>query len=290
MRRVLCSVDDSPAAADVISVAMSLADALDCHLVLFHAVSQTGRAAAPVMPYGYAYVDEVDREALREAGEHFLERLARDFRVPATTDRRVELGEASNVLPGVAEELAADLVVVGTRGRGPWAAAILGSVSSAAMSDTPRPVVVVPPGARLEPGPVVCAVDETPAARRAARLARVLAEELGAELVLAHAVSIAPVPSLSAVPTAHAALVNSERQQAAGLLDALARDEAPGTAVDRRVVHGTPAEAICALAEEERANLVVIGTRGRGTVMSAVGGSVSREVVRMSVRPVVVVD
>ena len=74
-----------------------------------------------------------------EAGEGLLERLAHDFRLPPATDRRVELGEPATILPGIAEELAADLIVVGTRGRGPLVAALLGSVSSAAIAHSPCP-------------------------------------------------------------------------------------------------------------------------------------------------------
>jgi nucleotide-binding universal stress UspA family protein len=288
-KRIICSVDGSDAALDVVSVARSLAQALECHLVLFHAASRPPPASRGMMPYAYPYVDERDREALREDGEQLLERLAHDFRLPTATERRVELGVASAILPGIAEELAADLIVVGTRGRGPLAAAILGSVSSAAISHGPCPVVVVPAGARLASGPVVCAVDETPAGRRAARFAWRLVEQLGADLVLAHAVSTAPVPSVAAVPRGQEELADFERGQAAELLSALEAREGLGPDIDRRVVHGTPAETICRLADEENAALVVVGTRRHGAIRSALGGSVSRALITISSRPVVVV-
>lgn len=261
-KRIICSVDGSDAALDVVSVARSLAQALACHLVLFHAASRPPPASRGMMPYAYPYLDERDREALREDGERLLERVAHEFPLPAATERRVELGVASTILPGVAEELAADLIVVGTRGRGRLAAAILGSVSSAAISHGPCPVVVVPAGAGLAYGPVVCAVDETSAGRRATRLAWQFAEQLEADLVLAHAT--------------------------AESLGAPAFEDFRSD-VDRRVLHGTSAEAICRLADEENAALVVVGMRRRGAIRAALGGSVSRELIAISSRPVVVV-
>jgi nucleotide-binding universal stress UspA family protein len=286
-KRIICSVDGSDAARDVVSVARSLAQALACHLVLFHAASRPPPASRGMMPYAYPYLDERDREALREDGEQLLERLAHDFRLPASTERRVELGVASTILPGVAEELAADLIVVGTRGRGPLAAAILGSVSSAAISQGHCPVVVVPAGARLGSGPVVCAADDTHAGRRAARLAWQLGEQLAADLILAHAVSTAAVPSVAAVPGGQDEVADFDRGQADEVLGALEADLGPE--VDRRVVHGSPAETICRVADEENAALVVVGTRRHGAIRSALGGSVSRELIAISSRPVVVV-
>ena len=286
-KRIVCSVDDTDAALDVVSVARSLAAVLECHLVLFHALSRPAPAARGIAPYAYTYLDEVDRRTLREAGEGLLKRLARDFRLPAATDRRVELGEPATILPGIAEELAADLIVVGTRGRGPLVAALLGSVSSAAIAHSPCPVVVVPPGAGIGPGPVVCAVDQTSAGLRAARFAWRLGEELEVDLVLAHAVSATPVPSVSS--GGQEELADFEHGQAAELLAALEAAESLGANVDRRVVHGTPAETICRLADEENAALVVVGTRRHGAIRSALGGSVSRELIAISSRPVVVV-
>jgi nucleotide-binding universal stress UspA family protein len=289
IRRIICSVDGSEAALDVVSVARSLTEALECHLMLFHAVSPPAPASGGIPLYAYPYLDERDRDAFKEAGEQLLERLVHDSHLPGAVERRVELGVASTLLPAVAEEVAADLLVVGSRGRGPLAAAILGSVSSAAISYGPCPVVVVPAGARLVSGPVVCAADDIPAGRRAARLAWHLGEQLGADLVLAHAVSTAPVPSVAAVPGGQGELADFDRRQAAALLGELAGEEHLRPNVARRTVHGTPAEAICRLADEENAALVVVGTRRHGPIRSAVGGSVSRELIALSSRPVVVV-
>jgi len=79
------------------------------------------------------------------------------------------------------------------------------------------------------------------------------------------------------------------------LRDAPALDEAAERAVERgvsfttEVVAGQPADEIVAYADSIGADLIVIGSRGRGAVAGALLGSVSRDVLRESRTPVVVV-
>jgi nucleotide-binding universal stress UspA family protein len=62
-------------------------------------------------------------------------------------ERRVEFGQPAEQLVRVAEEENAELVVVGSRGRSPMRAALLGSVSASAIALARCPVLVVPPEA-----------------------------------------------------------------------------------------------------------------------------------------------
>jgi nucleotide-binding universal stress UspA family protein len=55
------------------------------------------------------------------------------------------------------------------------------------------------------------------------------------------------------------------------------------------VTPGTPAQGIVAVAEEYDAGVIVVGARGLSTLKSIVLGSVSREVVTQSPRPVLVI-
>jgi hypothetical protein len=61
------------------------------------------------------------------------------------------------------------------------------------------------------------------------------------------------------------------------------------TDLERRVAFGGEADAIAQLADEAQSALIVIGTRGRGAVWAALGGSVSLELVAASPVPVLVV-
>lgn len=62
---------------------------------------------------------------------------------PHTVCERVEMGEAGALLCKLATDLKADVVVVGSRGRGVLKGALLGSVSSYVMHHATCPVLVV---------------------------------------------------------------------------------------------------------------------------------------------------
>lgn len=73
-------------------------------------------------------------------------------------------------------------------------------------------------------------------------------------------------------------------------LDA-AREQAEQLGVDvhTRLLKGDPADEIVAYADVIYADLIVVGSRGHGTIASALLGSVSRGVLREARRPVLVV-
>lgn len=85
-----------------------------------------------------------------------------------------------------------------------------------------------------------------------------------------------------------AAMDEARRAEATDTLTrVVARLDLDGTA-GTRIVEGSPGQAICALADETGAAVVVIGSRGRSGLQRAVLGSVSDHVVRHAPCPVVV--
>jgi nucleotide-binding universal stress UspA family protein len=285
---IVCAVDGSRAAADAALVAAGLADALELDLMLFHVVAPEPVVTVAAAPYRYVRSPENDLPVA--AGKRLLNDVASELSLSRSVERRVEVGDPATVISGVAADDGAALLVTGTRGRGALAAALLGSVSAAAVLRSACPVMIVPEGSRLRPGhPIVCAVDDSPAARSATRAALWLSLRLDSELLVAHAIASSPPPSASAAPGVPDRLVELERKEAARFLTRLALEEGLGADVECRLTHGGEAESIRELAEEEDASLVVVGTRRRGSLRSALVGSVSLDVRSNSSRPVVVV-
>jgi nucleotide-binding universal stress UspA family protein len=289
---IVCGVDDSRAARQAASAAALLADALGHDLVLAHAVDRPVAIGYP--PHGhildrYAEPGPSSEEPHAGAGKRILEVLVEELHLDPLTAQRVEMGEPAHVLVDVAEARGAELIVVGTRGRGKMASAVLGSVSSAVVSLSSCPVLVVPSGAAIGSGVVVCGVDDSTAARQAARVARAVAEALGVGVVLVHAVPTMIPPGISAVPQGPAELAGAEHRAAEEFLAILAFDEGLGDIAERRVAFGSQADAIRDVADEVDAALVVVGTRRRGALRSALAGSVSRDLKAGSSRPVLIV-
>jgi len=134
---------------------------------------------------------------------------------------------------------------------------------------------------------VVLATDLSPTSEAATTAALDLASSVGARLL---AVSVVDPGSLR-VPggryLARVDQVRAERERFAQEL--VARGRSMGVAVDFLVWEGDPGEAIIDAAQAEGADMIVVGSHGRGAVGRFLIGSVSDHVVRHASCPVLVV-
>ncbi|HJR95857.1 MAG TPA: universal stress protein [Gaiellaceae bacterium] len=135
---------------------------------------------------------------------------------------------------------------------------------------------------------IVCAIDQSDMTDDVVRIAQALATALRGRLVLVHVAPPTEAPGVSAVPAGQERLREDELADARMLLQDVAARFDAGDAEQRTEV-GPPADRIVAIAEEENAALLVIGSRGRGDVRSALLGSVSHGVLNKATCPVVIV-
>jgi nucleotide-binding universal stress UspA family protein len=139
-------------------------------------------------------------------------------------------------------------------------------------------------------GSILCGVDGSQHARVALRHAVRLARMLGVRLVVAHVVQ-PPLSSPDVGPTARQLMgmpVDALLASGEARVDTILEEEGI-TDASRRVVLGFPGDRLADLADEEGAQLIIVGSRGRGAVKAALLGSVSNDVIGVARRPVLVV-
>jgi nucleotide-binding universal stress UspA family protein len=142
MTSIVCGVDDSREARVALRIAAGLAVLFDVRLVAAHVVRPP--APAPGIGLSARELMDVPADALLESGEALLERILEEEKLPHA-ERRVVLGLPPDSLAAIADEEAAELIVVGSRGRGAFKAAFLGSLSTSLLAIARCPVLVVPP-------------------------------------------------------------------------------------------------------------------------------------------------
>jgi nucleotide-binding universal stress UspA family protein len=271
--KTLVGYDGSEAAHRAVGLAAELAgDSGDVGVV--HVMSPRVEAGVDQE----AQQEDLLAEARRSVGER--------GKAAATLRRR---GDPARELIESARELEADLLVVGSRGRGALSFALLGSVSSAVAAGAGCPVLVVPPQGRLTGDCIIAAVDGSEASGEVTRVALELSRRLASPLLLAHSFVAQPVPGWATVSDAREEFARVGMEQAERLLARAADDHGIAEDATRLAQGANEVDALIAVADEEGASIIVVGSRGHGAVKSAVLGSFSSALASRAGCPVLVV-
>lgn len=242
---------------------------------------------------------EPEDQAAKRAAETTIAEaveLLRDH--PGPISFRTAAGDASGVLVALSAD--AEVVIVGARGRGGFMGRMLGSVSTALPAHAHCPTVVVPrhvahngqgEGSGRDEGSVVVAVDGSAAGAVAVNTAARAAASRGADLEI---VSVLPTgdewlywyPELEL--NAEVSVRRQKQLETTLEKESLRlKEQFPDLPIITSVPMGDPKDILSEIST--RAQLTVMGTRGRGAVRSALLGSVSRAVLNRAEGPVMVV-
>ena len=202
----------------------------------------------------------------------------------------VLVGSAADLLVGAADTHAADMVVVGEHGcgRGVWE--FLGSTAERVVRRASVPVLVA---RELPPGPprrILAAIDDSSGGRRALEWAAFLGRHLDARVVAFHALEpvMPPVELLGVMPIGE--IQEDLRLETERWLRQAAREVASrGEIAECRIAVGTPIHEILQVLDQERPDLVVIGSRGAPAAVGGILGGVAHAVLRRAKRAVLVV-
>jgi len=243
--RIVCGLDASEHAPAVLAWARALSDRLALPLEAIHS------------PTPDVFTTGEEREADVREGQDALARIPG---LAAVDEIMIQPGPPAEVLLSALDD-GAVLGVVGSRGRGPLRAALLGSVSNELVEEASCPIVVVPPGASLPDlgaNPAIVArldgsIDDRPTLDAAAWIAPALGGEFAA----------VNVRGTLALQTGTTAMWVERDLEELGVEPAV------------RVESGNAVDQIRQVADRHDAAMIVVGWDGDALVPGAVAGKLA---------------
>jgi nucleotide-binding universal stress UspA family protein len=282
---VVVGVDGSEASERAVRWAAALAGLEHRPVVLVHAPSPPGVTAWMGVPgFNPAMLieakDDSARSHLQEAAAavHALDPRLTVYRVLEHRDARDALLSMSK---------SAAVLVVGSRGRGPMACLILGSVSLAVSQHSSCPVVVVRRDASESGGGIVVGTDGTARSDAAVGFAFRQASLRSLPLTVVHAFWSDQDDGYPTRARAYEAADLEDMRLLLGESIAGPKADHPDVKVTLHVERGVPDSVL--LHACETADLVVVGTHPTNAVYDLLSGEVSRSVLGHARCPVAVV-
>ncbi len=257
--KILVASDNSPFSADAVKMAIAMCGIAHAHLFPFNMVL-TNPEYETVAP-------ELVQKAAEDAKAFLDAIVAEAGRKGVAATSVIRSGDSPHrEIAAAAEELNADLIVMGQQGRRGLARMMVGDATVRVIGSAPCSVLAVPVGAKMWRNRILLCTDGS----RFSDSAAVAAAKI------AHCCA-APVTVISALVPSH-----SERRQQEGR-EAVARTTAQlkedDVDADGLALPGEADDVITRLAAEKGADLIVVGTHGRTGFGKVLLGSVSERVI-----------
>ena len=277
--RILVGIDGSDASNEAVTLAARLACEQRSQLIFCHSVNWapvlSGMVSSGTMLGAAPIIDD-----LKQAGEELLDR-ARDTatRVGVEAETRMVENEPAQRILELATDEKCSLIVMGTHGRQGLQRLVLGSTTEAVLRESTIPVLTVHAGMRHAETSqrcfesIVVGIDESEPSDAAIQIVLEL-----------------PANERRRVLFCSAADSNDAREHAQRVLGkAIGLARARDISVSGLVISGTPHEALLIVAQQEGADIIVLGSHGRRGFQRLFLGSVAESIVRTAPLPVLVV-
>jgi len=292
IKRILCPIDFSEYSRQAIDRAVALAGEYSGSITALHVVTQVVPPRPPDLAVLYppiVYTAE-DLEQFRTHTRQFVERENNG----APIDVVVVVGNVASEIVRVAEELPADMIVIGTHGRSGFDRLMMGSVTERILRRAPCPVLTVP----RRHGPdrayaqrlftrILSATDFSASSLRALLYAASFAERANAELSVIHVLESVPMlePVVIGISGQQEYRQLAEAAHRERLHEVLVAHPELGRQPVEIVSSGKPYREILRVATEQQSDLIVMGVHGGPPGLPAFGSTVNH-VVRQATCPI----
>jgi nucleotide-binding universal stress UspA family protein len=233
-----------------------------------------------------------EREAAaRRAAEPRLRELAS---VLTSTHVRtvIRTGRAHEQLARLAAETGADLVAVGPHGDRPRPWKMLGTTAERLARAAAPAVLVVAHARSTPPRRVLVALDDTPIVTTVLDWTKTIADTLGARVTALHVLreaAASPVLLAGGEAVSAARVTPETLGEATRWLATLADESLGHDRAESIVAGGNPGDVIIETARDVGADLIILGRRGRGTLIPAIAGCTVSTELHGAPAPVLVV-
>lgn len=140
MTKILVPVDGSAGSDKAVRFAISLAEGKNTEIILIN-IQPSYKTPNTKRFFSQEQIHSFQEELSKEVLDHTLE-ITNSFSIPVRT--LVRIGDPGKEICSEAKESAVDFIVMGYRGLGTVKRAILGSVATNVLHETPCPVMIVP--------------------------------------------------------------------------------------------------------------------------------------------------
>ncbi len=287
---VVVAVDGSPASHNAVRWAANTANKRGIPLRLASSYTMPQFLYAEGMVPPQELFDDLQSETMEKIDE--ARAIAHEVAPELKIGHTIAEGSPIDMLLDMSSDVT--MIVMGSRGLGGLSGMVMGSVSAAVVSHASCPVVVVREDNTVDEnakyGPVVIGVDGSDVSQKATEIAFAEADARGAELIAVHTwMDMQVQASLAGLSAAQQQWEEVEREQIAMLSERLQplTEKYPDVEVRKVITRDRPVRAL--VENSEGAQLLVVGSHGRGGFKGMLLGSTSRALLQSAPCPMMVV-
>jgi len=275
---LLVAVDPSSVGKAALQQALRLALFLKAQLI---AISVTPRYEGNMHRWKISNADE-------QLNEPFIRCLEEVKQAAAEKGQAVRIvhtvGDPVEEIVRVAEEEQAGLVLMGYPKRSKIERVILGRTTAKVIGCSPCDVLLIPEHTEVNFSRILVGIDGSPYSMEAGQRALELALAFGGEV---HALTVLDIPFERSI--LYGVLQEAERKSFPPLQTLAGQGERLGVRVVTEIREGSPYATIVKYSEENKIELIVLGTYGRTALGNILMGSVVERVATISPLPTLVV-